>query len=62
MKSYFKNEIAMAAGVSIRTFSRWLKTREQDLLRMGVTKNMRLIPARAVRWICNEYGIDEDEL
>jgi len=62
MKSYYKNEIAMAAGVSMRTFSRWLSTREQDLCRQGVSKSCHMVPASVVKWICLEYGIDEEEL
>lgn len=58
MKSMLKSELAHAAGVSMRTFSRWLSNNEEELARLGVTKQMRLLPPIAVRRICELYGID----
>lgn len=62
MKSMYKYELANAAGVSMRTFSRWLKVHQSELLQLGVQPSHKMVPARAVQWICQEYGIDEDEL
>ena len=62
MKAYFKNEIARAAGVSTNTLRRWLATKEGVLERMGVKRGQRLLPPKAVRYICHEYGISEDDL
>lgn len=53
-----KSELAHAAGVSMRTFSRWLSNNEEELAHLGVTKQMRLLPPIAVRRICELYGID----
>ena len=61
MKAYFKNEIARAAGVSTNTLRRWLATKEGVLERMGVKHGQRLLPPKAVRYICHEYGISEDD-
>ena len=62
MRSYFKSELARAAGVSYRTFQRWLQQNCAILSEMGVMPRTQLIPARAAHWICGQYGIDEGEL
>ena len=61
MRSYSKNELARAAGVSYRTFQRWLQQNRAILSEMGVMPRTKLIPARAAQWICGQYGIDEKE-
>jgi len=58
MKSMMKYELADAAGVSVRTLSRWMMRHEETLLALGVQRTTHLIPPRAVKWICEEYGID----
>lgn len=58
MKCMMKYELAAAAGVSMRTFSRWLSLNEGRLRPYGVTKSSRLLRPRAIRFICQEYGID----
>ena len=58
MKSYTKSQLAQLADVSLRTFSRWLSLHEKELNAMGVTKHTRLLPPKAVKYICEEYGID----
>ena len=62
MRSYLKSEIARAAGVSYRTFQRWLQQNRAILSEMGVMPRTQLVPARAAQWICGQYGIDEGEL
>ena len=62
MKSYLKSEIARAAGVSYRTFQRWLQQQSEQLSQLGVMPRTQLIPAKAAQWICGQYGIDEGEL
>ena len=58
MKSTYKYELAAAAGVSDRTFRRWMNMHQNELKILGVTKHSHLIPPKAVKWICQEYGID----
>ena len=62
MKSYLKSELARAAGVSYRTFQRWLQQQSEQLSQWGVTPRTQLLPPVAVEWICQQYGIDEREL
>ena len=62
LKSYYKNELARAAGVSTRTFCRWLKQQSEQLSQWGITPRTQLLPPVAVQWICAQYGIGFDEL
>ena len=62
MKSYFKNELARAAGVSSSTFQRWLKGQRAQLSQWGITPRSKMLPPIAVHWICHQYGIDEEDL
>lgn len=43
-KAMLKSELARAAGVSNRTFSRWLRTEKDVLASMGVHRTARLLP------------------
>ena len=58
MKTAYKFELAEAAGVSYRTFQRWLAEKKAELARLGARPRQQLLPPRAVEWICREYGID----
>ena len=53
-----KRELARLAGVSDRTFSRYLQTRRHILDAMGVLPHARLLPPQAVKYICEDYCID----
>ena len=58
MKSAYKYELAEAAGVSYTTFYRWMNENRCWLARLGVKRNSKMLPPRAVEWICRQYGID----
>ena len=53
-----KKELARLAGVSSRTFCRYLASRRHILDAMGVLPNARLLPPKAVKYICEDYCID----
>ena len=53
-----KKELARLAGVSNRTFSRYLQTRRHILDAMGVLPHARLLPPQAVKYVCEDYCID----
>ncbi len=53
-----KKELAQLAGVSSRTFCRYLASRRHILDAMGVLPNARLLPPKAVKYICEDYCID----
>ncbi len=62
MKAMLKSEIARAAGLSTNTLRRWMLSRQQVLRKMGVTHTQRLLPPKAVKYICHEFGINEEDL
>ena len=53
-----KKRLAELAGVSERTFSRYLATRRRILDEMGVSPHARLLPPQAVMYVCEDYCID----
>lgn len=59
MKCKMKYEIADAAGMSRRTFQRWMKVHREELRRLGVTPCQKLLSPKVVRYICRELGVDE---
>ena len=61
MKARSKSEIAMAMGISEKTLRRWLVQHRKMLGSMGVNPNARLLPPKAVRYICEELGIIEED-
>ncbi len=53
-----KKKLAELAGVSPRTFTRYLQSRRAVLDAMGVLPHARLLPPQAVKYICEDYCID----
>ena len=58
MQAMFKSELAKLAGVSSRTFRRYLATRRAILTAMGVSPFARKLPPQAVHYISEDYCID----
>jgi len=56
-----KRQLAKLAGVSDRTFSRYLASRRHILEEMGISPNARLLPPQAVKYVCEDYCIDLPE-
>ena len=61
MKSRMKFEIAEAAGMSGRTFARWIGQHEEKLRTLGVRPTQRLLPPKAVEWVCYELGLHQED-
>ena len=53
-----KKELARMAGVSPRTFTRYLATRRHILDAMGIPPKAQKLPPQVVRYICEDYCID----
>ena len=51
-----KCELADCAGVSRRTFTRWLSLHREELEQQGLPPSMRLLRPRVGAFICREYG------
>ena len=60
MKSYTKSELARAAGVSVDTFRRWLKTDREFLRANNVQPKTKYLPPVVVKYLCEKYGIWHD--
>lgn len=58
MQAMYKSELAKLAGVSNRTFRRYLATRRSVLTAMGVSPFARKLPPHAVQYISEDYCID----
>ena len=58
MQAMFKSELAKLAGVSSRTFRRYLATRRAILTAMGVSPFARKLPPYVVHYISEDYCID----
>ena len=54
----YKHELAKLAGVSTRTFRRYLATRCPILTAMGISPFAQKLPPSAVRFISEDYCID----
>ena len=51
----------MAMGISEKTLRRWLVQHRQVLGSMGVAPSQRILPPKAVRYICEELGVIEED-
>ena len=58
MTAMTKAQLAMAAGVSVKTLQRWLSRHREDLKKLGVRPRDKLLPPVAVRYVAEQYGID----
>ena len=56
-----KSELARLAGVSSRTFARYLATRREILTAMGVSPRAQMLPPKAVQYVSEDYCIDLPE-
>ena len=54
----YKSELAKLAGVSNRTFRRYLATRRPILTAMGISPFARKLPPQAIHYIIEDYCID----
>jgi len=57
-RAMYKSELADAAGVSRQTLWSWLRSDAKELAAMGVSRNTKLLPPQAVRYLCEKYVID----
>lgn len=54
-----KNQIASAAGVSAKTFRRWITQRDYQHMKdcWGIDKNTKVLPPAAVKYLCDRFCI-----
>ena len=53
-----KAQLAMAAGVSVKTLQRWLSRHSEELAMLGVRPRDKLLPPVAVKYVAEQCGID----
>ncbi len=47
--------------MSRNTFGRWYAQHKDEIIKLGVNPNARLLPPKVVIYICEELGIHEDD-
>ena len=57
-KAMLKSELADAAGVSLFTFTSWLRNDQDFLRKLNISKHAKYLPPCAVRYLCEKYDID----
>ena len=58
MKAMSKTELARAAGVSLETFRRWLKSDRAFLEANGIRRNTKLFPPNVVKYLSEKYDLE----
>lgn len=56
-----KAEIAEALGVSASTLKNWLRSRQKALEEMGISPCAKVLTPKAVKFICDELGLEFDD-
>ncbi|MDR0831002.1 MAG: hypothetical protein LBN95_12980 [Prevotellaceae bacterium] len=56
-KAMYKSEIARAAGVSSRVFSRWLYNSITDLAQFDYKNSEKILSPAIVKFLCEKYVI-----
>lgn len=59
IRYYSKSELAAMAHVSYSTFFRYLKSRREIFLQMGISIYAKKLPPCVVDYIRNDYCIDD---
>ena len=57
-KAMLKSELADAAGVSLSTFTSWLRNDQEFLDSLHIGKRAKYLPPCVVRYLCEKYDID----
>ena len=60
-KAMLKSELAAAAGVSLSTFTSWLRNDQDFLSSFNISKRAKYLPPCVVRYLCEKYDIDLGE-
>ena len=57
-KAMLKSELADAAGVSLSTFTTWLRSDQDFFSSRNISKRAKYLPPCAVRYLCEKYDIE----
>ncbi len=61
MKAMSKQQLADAAGVSVKVLMSWCKPYRKELEAMGLRPKDRVLPPKIVRFIADTFCIDVEE-
>lgn len=61
MKACSKYELACAAGVSVETLRRWLKSDKTFLEANNISPHAKILPPNVVKYLCEKYDIEMGE-
>ena len=61
MKAMSKQQLADAAGVSVKVLMNWCRPYRKEFEAMGLKPNDRVLPPRIVKFIAEKFCIDVDE-
>ena len=58
MKAMTRQQLAVLAGVDVRTLRNWIRPYQKELWKMGMPKGKGALPPNVVKWIADRYCID----
>ena len=58
MKAMSKQQLADRAGVRVQTLMRWCQPFRQELEKMGMLPNMKVLPPHIVQFLAEKFCID----
>lgn len=58
MKAMSKQQLADCAGVSVTTLMNWCRPFREELTRMGLPPNAKVLPPHIVKFITEKFCID----
>ena len=61
MKAMSKSELADRAGVSVNTLMNWCRPFGEELSRMGMLPNAKVLPPHIVKYLADRFCIDLPE-
>ncbi|MDR2824793.1 MAG: hypothetical protein LBB41_06315 [Prevotellaceae bacterium] len=56
-KAMLRTELAQKAGVSLRTFSRWIEREMPSIKDLGYQERDKFLPPSIVKFLCEKYVI-----
>jgi hypothetical protein len=55
IKSYSKSQLALMYNISLKTFSKWIKKIEPELIEIGYNRHQKIITPRQVKLIFESF-------
>lgn len=62
MKRVYKSELARAAGVSYKTFQRWLSEHREELEKLGEKPAKHYMDPPGIQYVIEHYHVDQADI